>query len=339
MSKPIAAGEIAPDFTLPSTPDQRLSLRDLRGAPGCLVFYPADWSPVCGDQLAIYNEILDELQHHAPSSLGISVDGAWCHAAFARSPQAPVPAARRLRAEGRGGPEVRRLPRRGRRQRARALRARRAGQGGWSYVSPIGINPGADGILEPSSGWRSTEMSKLTRPIDSSDHLLGKLDAPVSLVEYIDYECPHCARAHHVTVEVLHRVGDAVCFAVRHFPLSQIHPHALLAAQVAEAAAAQRYASGRCTRSSSRTSRRSPWTTSWTTRRDALRLDVPRVAQELEASVHLPKVQSDFRSGLRSGVNGTPTFFLDGERLDQAWDADTLTTQIRIAARRGELRR
>src|SRR5256885_9340951 len=73
----------APDFSLPSTPDQRVSLSDFRGQPVILAFYPADWSPVCGDQMALYNEILPEFEQYGAQLLGVSVDGAWCHVAFA----------------------------------------------------------------------------------------------------------------------------------------------------------------------------------------------------------------------------------------------------------------
>ena len=80
----LAAGTPAPDFKLRSTPDQFVTLTDLRGAPVILAFYPADWSPVCGDQMALYNEILPEFHRFKASLLGISVDGAWCHSAFAK---------------------------------------------------------------------------------------------------------------------------------------------------------------------------------------------------------------------------------------------------------------
>src|SRR6267378_1458147 len=78
-------GAEAPDFTLPSTPDQKVSLSDFRGQPVILAFYPADWSPVCGDQMSLYNEVLPEFKRHGAELLGISVDGAWCHAAFAKA--------------------------------------------------------------------------------------------------------------------------------------------------------------------------------------------------------------------------------------------------------------
>src|ERR1700679_375391 len=84
MSAILAPGTAAPDFQLPVSPEQKLSLSELRGRPVILAFYPADWSPVCGDQLALYNEILSEFQGHKAELLGISVDGVCCHAAFAK---------------------------------------------------------------------------------------------------------------------------------------------------------------------------------------------------------------------------------------------------------------
>ena len=77
-------GARAPEFTLQATPDQALSLTDFRGQPVVLAFYPADWSPVCGDQMALYNEVLGEVRRHRAALLGVSVDSAWCHAAFAQ---------------------------------------------------------------------------------------------------------------------------------------------------------------------------------------------------------------------------------------------------------------
>ena len=102
-------GVPAPAFTLHSTPDQTVSLADFRGQPVVLAFYPADWSPVCGDQMTLYNEILPEFRKHRAMVLGISVDGVWCHGAFAAGAQAALPAARRFRAEGRRREDVRRL--------------------------------------------------------------------------------------------------------------------------------------------------------------------------------------------------------------------------------------
>src|SRR5689334_16322592 len=84
MNDPLLPGTPAPDFSLHSTPDQAVSLQEFRGRPVILAFYPADWSPVCGDQMALYNEILSEFRHFNAELIGISVDGIWCHLAFAR---------------------------------------------------------------------------------------------------------------------------------------------------------------------------------------------------------------------------------------------------------------
>jgi peroxiredoxin len=148
MPDPIKAGANAPDFTLPSTPDQTVSLSDLRGRPVILAFYPADWSPVCGDQMALYNEIREEFARHGAQLLGISVDGAWCHAAFAKDRKLHFPLLADFEPKGE-------VARRYGVYRAKEGCSERAlfvidsqGKVAWSYVSPIGINPGADGILD-----------------------------------------------------------------------------------------------------------------------------------------------------------------------------------------------
>ena len=143
----LLAGTKAPDFTLPSTPDQKLSLSDFRGSPVILAFYPADWSPVCGDQMALYNEVLPEFSLYGAYLLGISVDGAWCHAAYREHRNLHFSLLADFEPKG----EVARkfgVYRKGEGISERALFVI-DGQGTitWSFVSPIGINPGADGIL------------------------------------------------------------------------------------------------------------------------------------------------------------------------------------------------
>jgi peroxiredoxin len=144
----LAVGQAAPAFTLRATPDQTLSLAELRGRPVVLVFYPADWSPVCGDQIGLYNELLSEFEKFDAQVLGISVDGAWCHAAFSRDRKLRFPLLADFEPKGavartygvyQGDAGV----------SERALYVIDAdGIIRWSYLSPIGINPGADGILE-----------------------------------------------------------------------------------------------------------------------------------------------------------------------------------------------
>jgi peroxiredoxin len=137
----------APDFTLRVTPDQWLTLSDLAGRPVILAFYPADWSPVCGDQMTLYNEVLPEFEKYGAEILGISVDGAWCHQAFAQHRRIHFPLLADFEPKG----DV-----------AKRYGAYRDGDGiceralfvidrngaiVWNYLSPIAVNPGADGIL------------------------------------------------------------------------------------------------------------------------------------------------------------------------------------------------
>jgi peroxiredoxin len=143
----LAAGTQAPDFSLHATPDQLVSLSDFRGRPVILAFYPADWSPVCGDQMALYNEILTEFQRFDAELIGISVDGPWCHIAFSHDRRLRFPLLSDF--EPKGGVARRfgvyREPD-GTTERALFV-IDAAGVIRWSHVSPVGVNPGADGIL------------------------------------------------------------------------------------------------------------------------------------------------------------------------------------------------
>jgi peroxiredoxin len=151
----------APDFTLPSGPDEKLSLSDFRGRPVILAFYPADWSPVCGDQMALYNEILPEFKRFNAELLGVSVDGVWCHRAFRQQrnlhfqllsdfePKGEVAKTYGVYRHGEGVTE-------------RALFVIDGeGRIAWSYVSPISVNPGADGILEALESLSEKEVSNV----------------------------------------------------------------------------------------------------------------------------------------------------------------------------------
>jgi peroxiredoxin len=147
-NKILDAGVAAPEFSLHSTPDQLVSLSDFRGAPLIVAFYPADWSPVCGDQMALYNEVLPEFHKFKAQIVGISVDGSWCHAAFARDRKLHFPLLADF--EPKGG-----VARKYGAYRDRDGVTERAlfvidpkGTISWSYLSPLGVNPGADGILE-----------------------------------------------------------------------------------------------------------------------------------------------------------------------------------------------
>jgi peroxiredoxin len=144
---PLDPGTVAPDFSLPSGPDSTLQLSTLSGRPVILVFYPADWSPVCGDELALFNELLDEFRRYDAELLGISVDGIWCHQAYRDARHLAFPLLADFEPKG----AVARAYGVYRDQDGTAERALFVLDTGgvirWSYVSPVGVNPGADGIL------------------------------------------------------------------------------------------------------------------------------------------------------------------------------------------------
>lgn len=173
----------------------------------------------------------------------------------------------------------------------------------------------------------------LTVPITERDHTLGRRNAPVTLVEYGDYECPYCGAAQPSVRAVLGVFENQLLFAYRHFPLTQIHPHAERAAEAAEAAGAQ----GRF----------------WTMHEllfgnqhalddehllqyaNEASLDPQLFARDLAMRVHHTRVREDFMTGVRSGVNGTPTFFINGLRYNGSYDFNSLMKALQTALHQG----
>jgi protein-disulfide isomerase len=169
----------------------------------------------------------------------------------------------------------------------------------------------------------------LSTPVGPRDHTRGPDDAPVTLVEYGDYECPHCARAYPIVESVRRRLGDSLRFAFRHFPLTQIHPHAADAAEMAEVAGSQSLF----------------WPMHHTlfvhqaalgpehlvAYAEQLGIDPRWAATVYLAHTYASRVREDFLSGVRSGVNGTPTFFINGARYDGSWDEPDLLDALEIA--------
>lgn len=162
-------------------------------------------------------------------------------------------------------------------------------------------------------------MTDLLVPVGEDDHIEGSLEAPVVLVEYGDFECPHCGHAYPIVKAAQRQLGDSLALVWRQFPLAESHPHAVHAAEASEAAGAQRKF--------------------WEMHdllfehQDALEdkdliaygeslgLDVARYGLELKSGTYREKVRNDFRTGVRSGVNGTPTFFINGTRFDGDWSS------------------
>ena len=169
----------------------------------------------------------------------------------------------------------------------------------------------------------SSKYSSLSLPIDTKrDHIQGPDTAPITLVEYGDYECPYCGQAYSIIKQIQDYFGDNIRFVFRNFPLTQVHPHAQRAAEAAEEAGSQnkfwkmhdylyehqqalddnhleKYAK-------------------------IIGLDLERFNKDMENHIHVPRIREDFLSGIQSGVNGTPSFYINGTRYDGSWDFDTL---------------
>jgi protein-disulfide isomerase len=170
----------------------------------------------------------------------------------------------------------------------------------------------------------------LTRPIGPYDHTMGPPDAPYQLLEYGDYECPYCGAAHPIVKSVQRRMGDSLLFAFRHFPLTQIHPHAEHAAEIAEAAG--EYGRFWPMHDILFTHQHALDDASLVTHAQRLGLDPGWARWVLQTHAFADRIREDFISGVRSGVNGTPTFFINGVRHDGPWDEASLLEALRTSA-------
>jgi protein-disulfide isomerase len=169
-------------------------------------------------------------------------------------------------------------------------------------------------------------MSILKVPVTSIDHMRGQPAASVTLVEYGDYECPHCGRAHAIVQRVQRHFGDQLRFVFRHFPLTQIHPNAEPAAEAAEwAGAHERFWEMHNGLYDNQDQLGLPLLAILA---GALGLPEAELRDTLQKRIFAPKVRRDFLSGVQSGVNGTPSFFINGRRYDGSWDFDNLIVAI-----------
>jgi protein-disulfide isomerase len=171
----------------------------------------------------------------------------------------------------------------------------------------------------------------LTLPVsEDRDHIQGPAEAAVTLVEYGDYECPYCGAAYPIIKEVQSRMGERLRFVFRNFPITTSHPHAEQAAETAEAAATQgRFWQMHDLLYENQRRLRVPDLRDYAER---LALDVERFDRELTEHAHAARVREDFMSGVRSGVNGTPTFYINGARHDDSYDIDTMLAALERAA-------
>jgi protein-disulfide isomerase len=171
----------------------------------------------------------------------------------------------------------------------------------------------------------------LTMPVtEDRDHIQGPTEAAVTLVEYGDYECPYCGAAYPIIKEVQSRMGERLRFVFRNFPITTSHPHAEQAAETAEAAATQgRFWQMHDLLYENQKRLRDSDLRDYAER---LALDVERFYKELAEHVHAARVREDFISGVRSGVNGTPTFYINGTRHDDSYDVETMVAALERAA-------
>ena len=172
--------------------------------------------------------------------------------------------------------------------------------------------------------------TQLRLPDQTRDHIQGAIDAPIALLEYGDYECPFCGEVQPIIKEVQRRLGDELCFAFRHFPLTNVHPHAEHAAEAAEAAGEQGlfwqmhetlFANQQALDDESLAEYAA-----------ALGLDEVRLINEVISGAHSERIQQDFKTGVRAGVNGTPCFFINGQRYDGARGFESLLRALSQSA-------
>ncbi len=170
----------------------------------------------------------------------------------------------------------------------------------------------------------------LTVPVQDYDHVRGPVRAPVTLVEYGDYQCPFCAAAHPIVGALLEQRPDTVRFVFRHFPLTNVHPYSEVAAETAEAAGVRDRFWQMHTWLYGHQEQFQPAFV--TTAVDQIGLPGDTVAREVNEHLYLDRVQRDFAGGVRSGVNGTPTFFINGQRHDGGYALDELIEAVDAAA-------
>jgi protein-disulfide isomerase len=171
---------------------------------------------------------------------------------------------------------------------------------------------------------------RLTLPVGERDHSEGSNDAPMVLVEYGDYQCPYCGAAYPIVKRIQKELGSSLRFVFRNFPITNSHPQAEWAAETAEAAAAQGkfwemhdflYENQRFMGDEAYFAKQET----------KLKLDAKRIAREVSQGAYSSRIQEDFMSGVRSGVNGTPTFFMNGERYDGYPEFGPMVAVLKVA--------
>ncbi len=175
----------------------------------------------------------------------------------------------------------------------------------------------------------ATDSGELSAPVTTGDHVRGALEAPIQLVEYGDYECPHCGRAHWVIRQLQEKLGDQLAFVFRNFPLIEVHPRADSVAQALEAAAAQGYFWEMHDRFYEHQHELEGLDLA--AHAEEVGLDVDQWKKDMKEARFRDRVREDVATGLSSGVTGTPTFFINGTRYDGPFDFNSMLVAIENA--------
>jgi peroxiredoxin/predicted DsbA family dithiol-disulfide isomerase len=321
----------APDFALPDGHGQQRKLSDYRGRNVVLAFYPADWSSVCSGQLALYQATIDQIRSYDAEVLAVSVDNRWSHKAWAEHQKLTFPLLSDFWPHGAVAQQYGVMRERdGITERALFV----IDKGGtirstWVGEHP-GIAPGLDIVfnaLKQLGGDEQPTPDELSQRTAVAEHdwRLGPADAPATIVEYGDFECPYCGSAHDVLEEVRAEMGPKLRFVYRHFPLPS-HLHAFAAAEAAEAAGAQ----GKFWEMHDLLYGNQQQLGDADLRRYAeqLGLDVEQFARDMEQHRYRDVVKQHLYSGIEHGVNGTPTLFINGQRYGGPRTHDALIAAL-----------
>lgn len=332
MAAIINAGARAPNFELPATTGGTTSLADLAGAPFVLVFYPGDFTPVCSSELALFQQALETIEGYGARLLGVSVDSLASHGAFAKAQGLTFPLLSDAHPKGAMSKAF------GSYNDERGVSERSLfvvdaeGVVAWSYLSPMGVNPGVDGVLEALSHLAGTASKAASTPTREDFHFRGDPNSPVTLMEFGDYQCPYCGQAYFQVERVLTHFGNKLRFEFRNFPLASVHPYAVMAAEAAEAAGAQGKFWDMHDALYEHQSALSPDMVVQLARQ--LGLDLDRFVNDVNGNAYVQRIRGDLQDGLRAGVNGTPSFFINGRKYDGSFDASSLIRAIEAAGLR-----
>jgi peroxiredoxin/protein-disulfide isomerase len=329
MSSILAPGIAAPDFNLSSSPTEKISLKDSTSAGNLvLVFYPEDGSAASANQMSFFSEISPEFESRRNTRvLGISTDSVSSQQSFAAQQKMAFtllsdsePKAAVAKAYGVFS-YTHQLA-----QQAIFL-IDWNGRIRWSFLSPPNVNPGADGILNALDDLLEEQSgtSSLVFPVGPGDHIQGSSSGLI-LLGYGDYQSPDCNAARAAVQQVQTQFGNIATYVYRHFPLTRIHSEAQAAAEVAEFAAAQGKFWEMHEKLFDNQATLGP--ALYTKLATDLGLDPTALQAALTAKTYAAHVQADSIGGIRSGVNGTPCFFMSGSRYDGKIDGDDMIGEL-----------